>query len=176
MRFAISPRTPRDVPDSNELCGRASEPGRLLPSKVSGLRPGPRGQGVINPDSGDPPPRSASSIIALIKENRDLMASASGIPRNYHEIFDPKVRGFSWTLPIVLFVALMLSTQTDLLYDFGPKREISWLKIWLDTFPYSQLGQVFSTAISACALVWLSFQLKSVWQIGIVFGAADGAR
>jgi len=101
------------------------------------------------------------------------MASASGVPLNYHAFFDPRVRGFSWTLPIVIFIALMLSTQTYLLNDYGPKTQISWLRIWLDTFPYSQLGQVFSTAISACALVWLSFQLKSVWQIGIVFGAAD---
>lgn len=94
-------------------------------------------------------------------------SAQKGTARYY--AFGPAVRSFSWTYLIAIFLGLFLCTQTYVLSTVG-----GGLDVWRSGFPYGlMIGQLLEAAVSAWALVWLSCQLASAWQIGVIFGAVD---
>jgi hypothetical protein len=95
--------------------------------------------------------------------------------RSYFDFFDPAAKGqFSRVLPIAIFFAIFVSNQTYLLLGLGSQNGSNLFQNWKASFPYFQLGDAGYAAASACVLAWLSYRVRTMWQLGLAYGALDG--
>jgi hypothetical protein len=102
-------------------------------------------------------------------EKDPMTPHPAGAPRTYHDLFDPRIAGFSPVFPLVLSAGLFISYHVFLLFDFLLKDG----RLLKDLFPSFQIEQGITAIASAFLLLWLGRQMENAWLIGLAYGACD---